>query len=103
MDEKNTRQKENLNLAFQLLKKEGYTDIGKDENEFAGMMQQEDNRKLAYDLLKKAGYTDIGDDFNSFNEMIFSAPEEEKPVVQTQPAAPAQAEVKASPQGYIQH
>ena len=94
MDEKNTRQKENLNLAFQLLKKEGYTDIGKDENEFAGMMQQEDNRKLAYDLLKKAGYTDIGDDFNSFNEMIFSAPEEEKPVVQTQPAAPAQAETK---------
>ena len=65
----------NRQLAYDLLKKEGYTDIGNSADE---LFKDRRNGEIAYNLLSKAGYTDIGKDYNEFSGMIY-APEKEAP------------------------
>ena len=52
----------NRQLAYDLLKKEGYTDIGDSAEK---LFENRSNGELAFNLLKKAGYNDLGDDYNS--------------------------------------
>ena len=64
---------QNRQLAYDLLKQEGYTDIGDSAEE---LFKDRGNSELAYQLLSKAGYTDIGKDYNEFAGMLYG-PEQE--------------------------
>ena len=64
---------QNRQLAYDLLKQEGYTDIGDSAEE---LFKDRGNSELAYNLLAKAGYTDIGKDYNEFANMLYG-PEQE--------------------------
>ena len=50
----------NRQLAYDLLKKEGYTDIGESAEK---LFENRSNGELAFKLLKEAGYEDLGDDY----------------------------------------
>lgn len=62
---------QNRQLAYDLLKQEGYTDIGDSAEE---LFKNKANAELAYKLLTDAGYTDLGADYNEFAGMLY-APE----------------------------
>ncbi len=66
----------NRQLAYDLLKQEGYTDIGDSAEE---LFKDRGNSELAYNLLSKAGYTDIGKDYNEFANMLYGPEQETKP------------------------
>jgi N12 class adenine-specific DNA methylase len=81
--------KQNIQLIYNALRREGYTDIGS-VDDFTKSMQDEGNRKKVFNALHSSGYTDIGKDFNAFSGMIYEAP---KPVQQpAQQQAPAKAD-----------
>lgn len=50
----------NRQIAYDLLKKEGYTDIGDSAEK---LFENRSNGELAFRLLKEAGYEDLGDDY----------------------------------------
>lgn len=50
----------NRQIAYDLLKKEGYTDIGDSAEK---LFENRSNGELAFKLLKEAGYEDLGDDY----------------------------------------
>ena len=53
----NDKYSQNRQLAYDLLKQEGYTDIGDNAED---LFKNKANGELAYKLLSEAGYTDIG-------------------------------------------
>lgn len=69
---------QNRQLAYDLLKQEGYTDIGDSAEE---LFKNKANAELAYKLLTDAGYTDLGADYNEFSGMLY-APEQAAPATQ---------------------
>ena len=58
----------NRQTAYDLLKEEGYTDIGESAEE---LFKDRANSELAYQLLRKAGYTDLGKDYGEFAAMLY--------------------------------
>lgn len=66
---------QNRQLAYDLLKQEGYTDIGDSAEE---LFKDRGNSELAYNLLSKAGYTDIGKDYNEFANMLYGPEQKSK-------------------------
>ena len=84
---------QNRQLAYDLLKQEGYTDIGDSAEE---LFKNKANSELAYQLLSQAGYTDIGKDYNEFANMLYGPQQSSRPTTETeqveqveQPAKPA--------------
>ena len=84
---------QNRQLAYDLLKQEGYTDIGDSAEE---LFKNKANSELAYQLLSQAGYTDIGKDYNEFASMLYGPQQPSRPTTETeqveqveQPAKPA--------------
>lgn len=59
---------QNRQLAYDLLKQEGYTDIGDSAEK---LFENRANAELAYKLLHDAGYTDVGKDYDEFAEMLY--------------------------------
>jgi hypothetical protein len=62
---------QNRQLAYDLLKREGYTDIGDSAED---LFRDRENSRIAYDLLSKAGYSDLGKDYEEFASKLY-APE----------------------------
>lgn len=75
---------QNRQLAYDLLKQEGYTDIGDSAEE---LFKDRGNSELAYQLLSKAGYTDIGKDYDEFANMLYGPEQETKPKPQSRASA----------------
>jgi len=59
----------NRQLAYDLLKEEGYTDIGDSAED---LFKEKSNAELAYNLLSKAGYTDLGKNYDEFAAMLYA-------------------------------
>ena len=77
--------KNNIKVIYNTLAKEGYNDLGS-EQEFAESMTDENNRKLVYNTLKGKEFADVKD-YDSFSNMVYQQPragqqqeEEMKPV-----------------------
>ena len=77
--------KNNIKVIYNALSKEGYNDLGS-EQEFAESMADENNRKLVYNTLKGKEFADVKD-YDSFSNMVYQQPragqqqeEEMKPV-----------------------
>ena len=77
--------KNNIKVIYNTLAKEGYNDLGT-EQEFAESMADENNRKLIYNTLKGKDFADVKD-YDSFSNMVYQQPkarqqqeEEVKPV-----------------------
>ena len=77
--------KNNIKVIYNALAKEGYNDLGS-EQEFAESMADENNRKLVYNTLKGKEFADVKD-YDSFSNMVYQQPragqqqeEEMKPV-----------------------
>ena len=77
--------KNNIKVIYNALAKEGYNDLGT-EQEFAESMADENNRKLIYNTLKGKEFADVKD-YDSFSNMVYQQPkarqqqeEEMKPV-----------------------
>ena len=77
--------KNNIKVIYNTLAKEGYNDLGT-EQEFAESMADENNRKLIYNTLKGKEFADVKD-YDSFSNMVYQQPkarqqqeEEMKPV-----------------------
>ena len=77
--------KNNIKVIYNALAKEGYNDLGS-EQEFAESMADENNRKLVYNTLKGKEFADVKD-YDSFSNMVYQQPragqqqeEEVKPV-----------------------
>ena len=77
--------KNNIKVIYNTLAKEGYNDLGS-EQEFAESMADENNRKLVYNTLKGKEFADVKD-YDSFSNMVYQQPragqqqeEEMKPV-----------------------
>ena len=77
--------KNNIKVIYNTLAKEGYNDLGT-EQEFAESMADENNRKLIYNTLKGKEFADVKD-YDSFSNMVYQQPkarqqqeEEIKPV-----------------------
>ena len=77
--------KNNIKVIYNALAKEGYNDLGS-EQEFAESMADENNRKLVYNTLKGKEFADVKD-YDSFSNMVYQQPragqqqeEEIKPV-----------------------
>ena len=64
----------NRQTAYDLLKEEGYTDIGESAEE---LFKDRGNSELAYKLLRKAGYTDLGKNYDEFASMLYGPGEDE--------------------------
>jgi len=68
--------KNNIKVIYNALAKEGYNDLGS-EQEFAESMADENNRKLVYNTLKGKEFADVKD-YDSFSNMVYQQPRAEQ-------------------------
>ena len=68
----------NVNVLYNTLRKDGYTDLGT-LSDFGFNLTDTNNRKALYATLKKDGYTDLGD-FSDFETNLGYAPLDDDPV-----------------------
>lgn len=68
--------KNNIKVIYNALAKEGYNDLGS-EQEFAENMADENNRKLVYNTLKGKEFADVKD-YDSFSNMVYQQPRAEQ-------------------------
>ena len=68
--------KNNIKVIYNALAKEGYNDLGS-EQEFAESMTDENNRKLVYNTLKGKEFADVKD-YESFSNMVYQQPRAEQ-------------------------
>ena len=68
--------KNNIKVIYNALSKEGYNDLGS-EQEFAESMADENNRKLVYNTLKGKEFADVKD-YDSFSNMVYQQPRAEQ-------------------------
>lgn len=80
--------KNNIKVIYNTLAKEGYNDLGS-EQEFAESMADENNRKLVYNTLKGKEFADVKD-YDSFSNMVYQQPragqQQEKEMKPVKPA-----------------
>lgn len=83
--------KNNIKVIYNTLAKEGYNDLGT-EQEFAESMADENNRKLIYNTLKGKEFADVKD-YNSFSNMVYQQPKaRQQQEEETKPVEPARIE-----------
>lgn len=80
--------KNNIKVIYNTLAKEGYNDLGT-EQEFAESMADENNRKLIYNTLKGKEFADVKD-YDSFSNMVYQQPKaRQQQEEETKPVEPA--------------
>ena len=80
--------KNNIKVIYNALAKEGYNDLGS-EQEFAESMADENNRKLVYNTLKGKEFADVKD-YDSFSNMVYQQPRaEQQQEEEMEPVKPA--------------